>query len=231
MCSRRATNRRRMSRLRCNSSMLRCLTAMTLALMSASAPARADAISDFYRGRTVNLIIGYPPGGGYDLYARTLARHIGRHIPGNPSIVVQNMPGAGSIKAANFLYTIVPKDGSTFGGFARGAVIDPLLGRGEGAQYDVRRFGWLGSISNEVGVCAFRSGVGIKSFADMRTKPFVIGATGAGADSDVFPTVLRKMFKLPVKLVAGYVSAAEVVVAIKRGEVDGRCGWSWSSLM
>src|SRR3979490_2294101 len=178
MCSRRATNRRRTSRLRCNSSMLRCLTAMTRALRSASAPARADAISDFYRGRTVNLIIGYPPGGGYDLYARTLGRHIGRHIPGRPNIVVQNMPGAGSIKAANFLYTIAPKDGTTFGGFARGAVIDPLLGRGEGAQYDVRKFGWLGSISNEVGVCAFRSGVGIKSFADMRTKPFVIGATG-----------------------------------------------------
>jgi tripartite-type tricarboxylate transporter receptor subunit TctC len=176
-------------------------------------------------------VIGYAPGGGYDLYARTLGRHIGRHIPGRPNIVVQNMPGAGSIKAANFLYTIAPKDGTTFGGFSRGAVIDPLLGRGEGTQYDMRKFGWLGSISNEVGVCAFRSAVGIKSFADMRTKPSIIGATGAGADSDVFPTVLRKMFKLPVKLVAGYVSAAEVVVAIKRGEVDGRCGWSWSSLM
>src|SRR3981189_3599880 len=127
MCSRRATNRRRTSRLRCNSCMLRCLTAMMLALMSASAPARADGISDFYRGRPVNLVIGYPPGGGYDLYARTLARHIGRHIPGNPSIVVQNMPGAGSLKAASFLYGIAPKDGTTFGGFSRGAPIDPLF--------------------------------------------------------------------------------------------------------
>src|SRR3954471_10404652 len=196
-----------------------------------ASPARADAVSDFYTGKTVNLVIGYAPGGGYDLYARTLGRHIGRHIPGRPHVVVQNMPGAGSIKAANFLYTIAPKDGTTFGGFARGAVIDPLLGRGDGTQYDVRRFGWLGSISNEVGVCAFRSAAGIKSFADMRTKPVLIGATGAGADSDVFPTVLRKMFKLPVKLVAGYVSAAEAVIAIKRGEVDGRCGWSWSSLV
>jgi tripartite-type tricarboxylate transporter receptor subunit TctC len=207
------------------------LAILTMTGAMSASTARADAVSDFYTGKSVNLVIGYAPGGGYDLYARTLGRHIGRHIPGRPNIVVQNMPGAGSIKAANFLYTIAPKDGTTFGGFARGAVIDPLLGRGEGAQYDVRKFGWLGSISNEVGVCAFRSGVGIKSFADMRTKPFVIGATGAGADSDVFPTVLRKMFKLPVKLVAGYVSAAEVVVAIKRNEVDGRCGWSWSSLM
>src|SRR3954468_15896816 len=210
--------------------MLRGLTAMTLALMSASAPARGDAISDFYRGRTVNLAIGYAPGGGYDLYARTLARHISRHIPGNPTIVVQNMHGAGSIKAANYLYTIAPKDGSTFGGFSRGAFIDPLLGRGEGTQYDARKFGWLGSISNEVGVCAFRSAAGIKSWADMRTKPFVIGSTGAGADSDVFPTVLRRMFNVPMKVVQGYRSAADVVIAIKRAEVDGRCGWSWSSL-
>src|SRR5215475_9233040 len=231
MCSRRATNGRRTSRLRCNSNMLRCLTAMTLALMSASAPARADAISDFYRGHSVNLVIGYAPGGGYDLYARTLARHIGRHIPGNPNIVVQNMPGAGSIKAANFLYTIAPKDGSTFGGFSRGAFLDPLLGRGEGTQYDAAKFGWLGSISNEVGVCAFRAAAGIKSWSDMRAKPFIIGSTRVGADSDVFPTVLRKMFKLPMKVVAGYASAAEVVVAIKRNEVDGRCGWSWSSLV
>jgi tripartite-type tricarboxylate transporter receptor subunit TctC len=141
------------------------------------------------------------------------------------------MPGAGSLKAANFLYTIAPKDGTTFGGFSRGAPIDPLLGRGEGVQFEAAKFGWLGSISNEVGVCAFRSAAGIKSFADMRNKPFIIGATGAGADSDVFPTVLRKMFKLPMKTVAGYASAAEVVVAIKRAEVDGRCGWSWSSLV
>src|ERR1700710_1442838 len=104
---------------------------LVTALAALSSPARADAVSDFYTGRTINLVIGYAPGGGYDLYARTLGRHIGRHIPGRPNIVVQNMPGAGSIKAANFLYTIAPKDGTTFGGFSRGAVIDPLLGRGE----------------------------------------------------------------------------------------------------
>ena len=205
--------------------------ALTLALICTSGAAKADAISDFYTGRTVNLVIGYAPGGGYDLYARTLGRHISKHIPGNPSIVVQNMPGAGSLKAANFLYTIAPKDGTTFGGFSRGAFLDPLLGRGEGAQYEAAKFNWLGSISNEVGVCAFRTAAGIKSWQDMRSKPFIIGATGAGADSDVFPTVLRKMFKLPMKVVAGYASAAEVVIAIKRSEVDGRCGWSWSSLV
>jgi tripartite-type tricarboxylate transporter receptor subunit TctC len=207
------------------------LAAAAVASICAGTQAQAQTVSDFYRGRTVNLVIGYAPGGGYDLYARTLARHISRHIPGNPTIVVQNMPGAGSIKAANYLYTIAPKDGSTFGGFSRGAFLDPLLGRSEGTQFDAPKFGWLGSISNEVGVCAFRTAAGIKSWSDMRTKPFIIGSTGAGADSDVFPTVLRKMFKLPMKVVAGYASAAEVVVAIKRNEVDGRCGWSWSSLI
>jgi tripartite-type tricarboxylate transporter receptor subunit TctC len=206
------------------------LVVAALALV-VGASARADTVAQFYAGKSLHLVIGYAPGGGYDLYARTLARHIGRHIPGIPHIVVQNMPGAGSLKAANFLYSIAPKDGTTFGGFSRGAYLDPLLGRGAGAQYEAAKFGWLGSISSEVGVCAFRSAAGIKSWADMRTKPFIIGSTGAGADADVFPTVLRKMFKLPMKVVAGYGSAAEIVVAIKRSEVDGRCGWSWSSLM
>ena len=113
------------------------LVVAALALV-AGASARADTVAQFYAGKTVHLVIGYAPGGGYDLYARTLARHIGRHIPGTPHIVVQNMPGAGTIKAANFLYTIAPKDGTTFGGFSRGAYLDPLLGRGAGTQYEAR---------------------------------------------------------------------------------------------
>jgi tripartite-type tricarboxylate transporter receptor subunit TctC len=160
-----------------------------------------------------------------------LGRHIGRHIPGRPTVVAQNMPGAGSIKAANYLYNIAPKDGTVFGGFSRGAFLDPLLGRGDGVQYVAARYGWLGSISNEVGVCAFRSDSGIATWQDMQTKSYVIGSTGAGADSDVFPTVLRKMFALPMKVVTGYHSAADVVLAISRREVAGRCGWSWSSMV
>jgi tripartite-type tricarboxylate transporter receptor subunit TctC len=202
--------------------------------LQAAAPGSAragDAVADFYTGKSVQLVIGYAPGGGYDVYARALARYMGRHIPGNPSIVVQNMPGAGSIKAANYLYNIAPKDGTTFGGFSRGAFLDPLLGRAEGVQYVAAKYGWLGSISNEVGVCAFRADSGIATWQDMQTKPYVIGSTGAGADSDVFPTVLRKMFHLPMKVVTGYHSAADTVLAITRKEVDGRCGWSWSSLM
>jgi tripartite-type tricarboxylate transporter receptor subunit TctC len=205
--------------------------AMTVALGAGLGPARADDVSAFYAGRTVQLVIGYATGGGYDDYARMLGRHIGRHIPGRPTVVVQNMPGAGSIKAANYLYNIAPKDGTVVGGFARGIFLDPLLGRADAMRYTAANFGWLGSISSDVGVCAFRSDAGIDSWADMRTKRYKIGGTGAGADSDVFSNLLRRMFNLPMQLVLGYQSAAETVLAIQRKEVDGRCGWSWSTLL
>jgi tripartite-type tricarboxylate transporter receptor subunit TctC len=193
-------------------------------------PARSGDVASFYAGRTVSLVIGYATGGGYDDYARTLGRHIGRHIPGNPTVIVQNMPGAGSIRAANYLYEVAPRDGSMFGGFARGIFLDPLLGRSEAIRYDAAKFGWLGSISSDIGVCAFRSDAGINSWADMQTKRYKIGGTGTGADSEVFSNLLRKMFNLPMQLVRGYYSAAETVLAIQRKEVDGRCGWSWSTL-
>jgi tripartite-type tricarboxylate transporter receptor subunit TctC len=193
-------------------------------------PARSDGVADFYAGRTVQLVIGYATGGGYDDYARLLGRYIGRHIPGNPTVIVQNMPGGGSIKSANYLYNIAPKDGTVFGGFARGIFLDPLLGRSEAARYTAAKFGWLGSISSDIGVCAFRTDSGIGSWADMQTKRYKIGGTGAGADSDVFSNLLRRMFNLPMQLVLGYHSAAETVLAIERKEVDGRCGWSWSTM-
>jgi tripartite-type tricarboxylate transporter receptor subunit TctC len=193
-------------------------------------PVRAQDVARFYAGRTVVIVIGYATGGGYDDYARLLGRHIGRHIPGTPTVVVQNMPGAGSIRAANYLYSVAPRDGSMIGGFARGIFLDPLLGRSEAMRFDVAKFGWLGSISNDAGVCAFRSDSGINSWADMQAKRYKIGGTGPGADSDVFANLLRKMFNLPMQLVLGYQSAAEAVLAIQRKEVDGRCGWSYSTL-
>jgi tripartite-type tricarboxylate transporter receptor subunit TctC len=204
--------------------------AASAAATFASTSARCDDVADFYAGRTVQLVIGYATGGGYDDYARMLGRHIGHHIPGHPTVVVQNMPGAGSIRAANYLYNIAPRDGTVFGGFARGIFLDPLLGRAEAMRFVPAKFGWLGSVSNDIGVCAFRSEAGINSWADMQTKRYKIGATGAGADSDVFSNLLRKMFNLPMQLVLGYQSAAETVLAIQRKEVDGRCGWSWSTL-
>ena len=189
----------------------------------------ADA--DFYAGKTVQVLIGFSSGGGYDLYARTVARYLGRHLPGKPQLVPQNMPGAGSLKVVNYLYNVAPKDGTAIALFAPGVVAEPLLGRGGGSQFDAPKFSWIGSVSQEVSVCAFMASAGIKTWHDMQTKKYVIGASGGGAESDVFATVLRNMFHLPLKIVTGYPGGTEINLAMERHEVDGRCGWSWTSLL
>jgi len=194
-------------------------------------PAAADPVADFYSGKTVQVLIGFSPGGGYDLYARTLARYMGRHIPGNPKLVPQNMPGAGSLKVVNYLFNAAPRDGTTLATFARGVVYEPILGHPDGAQFEAPKFNWIGSIANEVSVCAFNAGRGIATWRDMVAKKTLIGASGTGADSDVFPTVLRNLFALPMRIVTGYPGGAELVLAMERGEIDGRCGWSWTSLI
>src|SRR5262245_5598712 len=199
-------------------------------LAACLAPAAA-AEADFYAGKSIALLVGFSAGGGYDVYARTLARHMGRHIPGNPKLIPQNMPGAGSLKAVNYLYNVAPKDGTTIAAFAPGVVFEPLLGRSEGTQFAAPRFTWLGSISQEVSVCAFIKAAAIRTWRDMQTKSYVIGASGGGAESDVFPNVLRKLFNLPLKIVTGYPGGTEIILAMERREVDGRCGWSWTSLL
>lgn len=202
-------------------------------LLLGTGPAHAaDPVADFYRGKTVQVLVGFGPGGGYDLYARTLARYMGRHIPGNPTMVPQNMPGAGGVKVMNYLYNVARKDGTVIATFARGLPIEPLLGHAQGMQFDATKFGWVGSVSNEVSICAYWSTSGIKNWHDMETKPSSIGASAAGADSEIFPTVLRNLFHLPAKVVTGYSNGgADIVLGMERGEVGGRCGWSWSSLL
>jgi tripartite-type tricarboxylate transporter receptor subunit TctC len=208
-----------------------CAIFLAAGLVAAAAARPAGAEDDFYAGKTISLLIGFSSGGGYDIYGRTLARYLGRHIPGNPQIVAQNMPGAGSLKLVNYLYNVAPKDGTVIGHFAPGVAAEPLLGHAEGAQFDASKFGWLGSVSQEVSVCAFMASAGIASWHDMQSKPSIIGASGGGAESDVFPTVLRNLFHLPMRLVTGYPGGAEMVLAMQRHEVDGRCGWSWTSLL
>ena len=195
-------------------------------------PAYAASPADFYKGRTVQLVVGFTAGGGYDLYARVLARHMGKHIPGNPSVVTQNMPGAGSLKTANYLYNVAPKDGSVFGTFDRGLPMEKLLGRTNGQDFDATKFTWIGSVTDEPSVCGFSSKSGIRSWQDMKTKPFKVGGRGRNRGRrNRYPTVLRNMFHLPVRIVSGYPGRAEAVLSIQRGEIDGLCGWSWSSLM
>jgi len=194
-------------------------------------PAGAAPAADFYKGRVVQVLVGFTPGGGYDLYARVLARHLGKHIPGAPTVVTQNMPGAGSVKAANYLYNVAPKDGTVIGTFDRGLPMERLLGRTSGQSFDAAKFTWIGSVTDEPAVCAFSSRSGIRSWQDMKTKPFTAGGAGATADDEIYPNVLRNMFHLPVRVISGFPGSPEAILSIQRGEIDGRCGWSWSSLM
>jgi tripartite-type tricarboxylate transporter receptor subunit TctC len=201
-----------------------------LLMLLASLPARAeDSIAEFYRGRTVNVIVGYSAGGGYDTYTRILARHLGKHIPGNPTIVVQNMPGAGSLKLANYLYNVAPKDGATIGIFSRGMAMEPLIGMSN-TQFDSSKFAWLGSGTSEVSVFVVWHAAPIKTFQDMLEKPFTVGGEGSGSDPDIYALLLKNAFGAKLKLISGYPGTAEVAIALERGEVDSRASWSWSSL-
>jgi tripartite-type tricarboxylate transporter receptor subunit TctC len=190
----------------------------------------AAAGDNFYAGKTVQIVVGYTPGGGYDLYARALARSLGRHIPGGPTVVVQNMPGAGSLRAANYIYNAAAKDGTMIAEFAPGVVIAPLLGLGEGTYFEAPKFTWLGSIAQDISICAFNKTADIGSWQDMQAKPATIGASDSGSESYVFPNMLHRLFNLPFKIVEGYPGSNEIVLALQRHEVDGRCGWSWASL-
>ena len=203
---------------------------MVFALCVDGVTVQADEVSDFYKGRNVTINIGYSAGGGYDIYARVLARHLGDHIPGNPTVIPQNMPGAGSLKAVNYLYNIAPKDGTVVATFARGLAMQPLFDK-QGIEFDAQKLNWIGSITNEVSVCAFRTDSGIATWQDMLTKSYTVGGTGSGSDTDVFPNALRNLFHMNMKLATGYPGGEDVVLALERGEVNGRCGWSWSSLI
>jgi len=202
------------------------LAAITLLIAS---PAHADPVADFYHGRNVTMIVGYSVGGGYDTYARVLARHMSKHIPGNPTIIPQNMPGAGSLRAANYLFNVAAKDGTVIGNFGRGLAMEPLIGT-SATQYDARKFTWLGSGTDEVSICVTWGTSPVKAWKDALTTPFTVGGEGSGSDPDIFSLVMHNVFGAKLKLVSGYPGTSEVALAMERGEVDGRCGWSWSSL-
>jgi tripartite-type tricarboxylate transporter receptor subunit TctC len=190
--------------------------------------AHAQSVEDFYKSKTVNLVVGFSVGGGYDLYARHLARYMGKHIPGNPNIVPQNMPGAGSLKAANYVYTAAPKDGLTFGTFARTTGINPLLE--SGATFDGTKFSWLGSVTDDTSTCLTWKTSPVKTWQDFITKPVTLGGQGISSDPDIFARLYKNVFGAPIKLVSGYPGTNEITLAMERGEVDGLCGLSWSTI-
>jgi tripartite-type tricarboxylate transporter receptor subunit TctC len=189
----------------------------------------ADGVADFYKGKTIMLFVGYTAGGGYDAIARITARHMSRYIPGNPHIVVANEPGAGTLALTNRLYNAAPRDGTQFGLIARGMAMEPLIGSSN-AMFDSTKFSWLGSTANEVALCVTYGRSAVKNWHDALATPFTVGGTGSGSDPDVFAKVLRNLFGAKDRLVTGYPGTPELSLAMERGEIDGRCGWSWASI-
>jgi len=183
-----------------------------------------------FAGKTVTLIVGYKPGGGYDTTARMLARHLPNHLPGKPTVIVQNMPGGNSIIAANHLYMVAKPDGLTFGTFNRNLPIAQLTGV-QGVKFDMQKFAWIGSAANEATILAIRSDLPYKNFDELRKakQQVVIGSTGPGANTHDFPLLLKELLGVNIKLVSGYSSSADIMLAIERKEVDGRAG-SYTSI-
>lgn len=194
------------------------------------APGAAYAQSSPFAGKTITIVVGYKPGGGYDATARLLARHLPKHIPGKPTIIVQNMPGANSLIAANHVYNVSKPDALTVGTFNRNLPIAQLT-KVDGVKFDVARFAWIGSAASEATILAIRRDLPYKSFEDLRhaDKPVVIGATGPGANTYDFPLLLKEFLGVNLKIVSGYSSSADIMLAIERKEADGRAG-SYSSI-
>jgi tripartite-type tricarboxylate transporter receptor subunit TctC len=202
--------------------------ALLLASFALVQQARADAVADFYKGRTITLIVGYGPGGGYDLFARLMARHLGRYVPGDPTVVVQNMPGAGSLRATNYLYAVAPRDGATIGSFARDMPLLAILRTNAAAVFDPRKFTWLGSssdFSRDAYVLMVRKDAPVNSIEDARRPggpPIVVGGTAEGTSGNDIPLVLRDALGINIKLVTGYPDNGAIFLAVDRGEVNGR---------
>ncbi len=179
--------------------------------------------------QTITIVVGFSSGGNYDIHIRTFARHLGRHLPGNPTVVVQNMAGAGSLRATNFLYNMAPKDGTTMGTFARGMAMQPLLDD-KGTQFDARKFNWIGSFGSEVSIALAWHSRPFKTIDDARQREMILAGTGTGGDSVIFPHVLNSVLGTKFKVVTGYPGSNDYLLAVERGEADGTAGVSWSFL-
>jgi tripartite-type tricarboxylate transporter receptor subunit TctC len=196
-----------------------CLAAL---LVVVGAPMGAHATPDFYAGKTVRLIIGLGTGGGYDLWGRTVAHFIGRHLPGNPTVIAQNMEGAGSYRAASYLQSVAPRDGTVFGLIARDAALGPITGA-PGAQFDPPSMTWLGTPTLETNICMSYKTAAVKTVQDLSEKQLIVGENGPGTGTGTYPRALNVLLGLKFRIVGGYSSSADVFLAMERGEVDGYC--------
>ena len=207
--------------------MLRSSVALCVALLALiwTQPSRAQDIID----RPVTIYVAGTAGGGIDLYARLVARHLSRHIPGKPTVTVQVMPGAGGIRAANFLAEQAPRDGTAMTTFAGGPILEPLIGT-RNPGYDMSQFTWVGAITKDIGLCIAWGASAFRTIDDARRQQMVVAGTGAGSETDTWPVVLNEVLGTRFKLVTGYLGSQETILAIERGEAHGRCVFSHSAL-
>ncbi|MGE0629509.1 MAG: Bug family tripartite tricarboxylate transporter substrate binding protein [Hyphomicrobiaceae bacterium] len=206
-------------------------TAVLSALVSAAIGLTGAAqAADFYAGKTLTIVAGTAAGGGHDIFARMLARHLGNHIPGKPTVIVQNMPGAGGKRATDYIYNQVPKDGTVIGGVFPGAILGPLLYIGEKVRYDPLKFQFIGSGDSDTRICAVLKTSKIQSFKDLLTleKPAVFGASGPGGSTYDYAWMISNLAGAKLRVVTGYRGTPPVTLAMERGEVDALCGWGWS---
>lgn len=211
--------------------LLSAISGAVCAALSLAGPAWADeSVAEFYTGKQVTIVIGSSVGGGYDTYARLIARYLGAHIPGHPTVVPVNMPGAGSNRAAYDVYAIAPKDGTTIGAIFSGSVVEPLLGS-RPVQHDPSKFVYLGSANDDVFTCFVRAGSSARSFKDAFTSEITLAASQAGGSTVDFPTLSNHILGTRFHVISGYSGTHEMTLAVERGEVDGICGLSWPSLL
>ena len=202
---------------------------LAVATLTSAQVARAQSVEEFYKGRQVQVIISSTSGSTYDRYARFLVQHMGKHIPGNPTFVPRNMPGAGGIVATQYLHRIAPKDGSTFGTIGRNLPFEPILGKPE-ADFDPLSFVWLGSMNHERSIAVSWHTSKVKTLADLQQMDLLVPGNGAGSDSEVIPLAFNSLFGTKFKIVRGYTGNTESTLAVERGEVDGIAYWSWSAI-
>jgi tripartite-type tricarboxylate transporter receptor subunit TctC len=204
-----------------------CFSGLSASLLATTA--MAQSAENFYRGQTVRIVVASGPSGGFDTFARLLSRHLGRFVPGNPTFVVQNMPGAGGLRAAGYIAKVAAPDGLTIAAVQGGMVKAPLLGL-VGADYDSTKLRWIGNLNSEVHVCVAWHTSGLTTIKEAMQKELIVGAS-AGADSELAPNAFNSLLGTKFKIIPGYQDGPRILLAMQRAEVVGRCGWSWSSVV
>jgi len=205
-------------------------TASVIALVgTATAKAQEQSIADFYQGKTVSIVCGSAVGASYDLVARVVAKHLSKHIPGHPNVIVQNRPGAASVVAANYVYTSAPKDGTVIALVQRSMPFQQLI-EAPSVRYDATKMNWIGSTAKETAVVVVWHTAPQQTFKDLLTQETIVGSVGAAGDTDLYPRMLNNLLKTKFKIVSGYTGLADIILAMERNEVHGVAYWSWSDI-